>query len=118
MKTDLGNGYAAACTKEGVALMKFKMVVSGFLCMWAVSQVMMPKPAEAGTWVNGTYYLGGSYPNNWRLLEELFERKEKPTERTGAGSPAEKNAPNPAVCKGGYRWGRVSPGDVITKIYC
>lgn len=98
--------------------MKCKMVISGLLCVWVASQVLVPEAAEAGKFYGATYYPGGEYPNNWRFLEELFERKEKPTERTGAGSPIEKNAPNPAVCKDGYRWGRDSPDDIIRKIYC
>lgn len=95
--------------------MKLNMITSGFLCMWAVSQIVIPEPVEAEA-VQG--YPGGQIPIGPRFLEELFAPKEKPTERTGAGPVVEKNAPNPAVCKGGYRWGRDSPDDIIRKIYC
>lgn len=96
--------------------MKCKMVISGFLCVWVASQVWVPEAAEAQALRGGIPE--SQKPIGMRFFEELFETKEKPTERTGAGSVAEKNAPNPAVCKGGYRWGRDSPDDIIRKIYC
>ena len=39
--------------------MKCRMVVSGFLCLWAVSQITMPPSAEAGSWHGGGLSTGG-----------------------------------------------------------
>ena len=103
--------------------MKCRMVVSGLLCLWAVSQITMPPSAEAGRWFFGRYYAKGGYVGGgWYI--PLFPPGDSDSNIAGDSNPGpgtsvtEHTAPNPAVCKGGYRWGRVTPDDFITKIYC
>lgn len=99
--------------------MKCRMVVSGLLCLWAVSQVTMPRSAEArglkawvGIWSTPDMEMRSSpgLDSDWNIARDL-----NPGHGTSAIEPS---APNPVVCKGGYRWGRVNPDDVITKNNC
>ncbi len=97
--------------------MKCRMVVSGLLCLWAVSQVTMPPSAEAGkvSWRDDLTKI--VWTHEWGPFH--VDPGLGSDSNSGRGtSVTERNAPNPAVCKGGYRWGRVTPDDFITKIYC
>jgi len=109
--------------------MKCRMVVSGLLCLWAVSQITMPPSAEAGSWHDKARTKALGLPELlgvWDVSNSLDSDVAVPSvpglgsdSNSGPGtSVTEHNLPNPAVCKGGYRWGRVNPDDFITKIYC
>lgn len=93
--------------------MKCTMLVRTFLCIWAVSQVTLPTSADAGTWKNGIHYPGGS----WYL--DRSNPKATGDSNPGRGnSVKERNAPDIATCRGGYRMVRDNPYDTYRKIPC
>lgn len=92
-----------------------------------IGPVMLASTSYAAGWHNGDYYIGGSWADDrgwegWGLLGAIMDgslwRKAKPEVPITGGSVKEANAPDPSKCSGGYRWGRVTPNDVITKIDC
>ena len=99
--------------------MKIRKTIFSMLMTLILVSVAHMATANSSSKTGANDYGHFAFSEGWTLFRAIFQPGALPKGGpVGGTSVVEPNAPNPEVCKGGYRWGRVTPRDPITKIYC